>query len=232
VAGEEDRHAAIADEAPQQVEDLDDAERVDRRRRLVEDQDVGVFHESVRDAEALEHAPRVRLDLVVGSGGQADLLEDLLDRRLGELPRDAIQAGGVAEVLAAGQVGVEADGIGHITDAAFDVERIPCGVEPDDPGLAAGRLGQPEQHQDRRRLTGAVLAEQPEDLARLDLEVEPVDGDELAVVLGEVASPDRDELAPAVDGDRARVGLSARDDALLGRQAWTGRHRRPYVRKT
>ena len=58
---------AVVDDAPQELEDLDDAERVDRGRRLVEDQDVGVLHERVGDAEALEHAPRVRVGPVVGA---------------------------------------------------------------------------------------------------------------------------------------------------------------------
>ena len=61
------------------VEDLGHAERVDRGRRLVEDEDVGVLHERVGDAEALEHAARIGLDAVVGPVGQPDLLEDLVD---------------------------------------------------------------------------------------------------------------------------------------------------------
>ena len=40
VARQQDRHTAIADEPAQQVEDLGHAEGVDRRGRLVEDQDV------------------------------------------------------------------------------------------------------------------------------------------------------------------------------------------------
>ena len=82
VAREQDGHPALADEPAQQVEDLRDAERVDRRRRLVEDQDVGILHERIGDAEPLEHAARVRVGPVVGSVGQADLVEDLVDRRL------------------------------------------------------------------------------------------------------------------------------------------------------
>ena len=84
VARQEDRHPALADEPAQQVEDLDDAERVDRGRRLVEDQDVGILDEGIGDAEPLEHAPRVRVDRVVGAR-QADLVEDLVDRLLRQL---------------------------------------------------------------------------------------------------------------------------------------------------
>ena len=60
VAREEDRHLPLPDERPEQIEDLGDAERVDRGRRLVEDQDVRILDQGVGDAEPLEHAPRVR----------------------------------------------------------------------------------------------------------------------------------------------------------------------------
>ena len=79
VAREEDGDAALADERPEQVEDLDDADRVDRRRRLVEDEDRRVLDQRVGDAEPLEHAARVRVDARVGAVGHADLLEDLVD---------------------------------------------------------------------------------------------------------------------------------------------------------
>ena len=47
----------------EQVQDLDDADRVDRRRRLVEDQHRRILDQGVGDAEPLEHAPRVRVDV-------------------------------------------------------------------------------------------------------------------------------------------------------------------------
>ena len=212
-----DRRIAIwrsLDEAPEELEDLGDAERVDRRGRLVEDQDVGILDQRVGDAEALEHAPRVLLGLVVGPGRQADLLERLVDRRIRLGLRDPVQAGRVAQVLAPGQVRVEADRVREVADAALDLERAAGRVEPDDAGLALGRLGQPEEHQDRRRLAGAVLAEQAEDLAGLDLEIEMVDGDEVAVGLGQAAGPDRGARpvvasrgrgAPGRDRDRQRA---------------------------
>ena len=71
--------AALVDEPAQQVEDLDHAERVDRRRRLVEDEQVGRLDQRVGDAEALAHAARVGADPVVGAARQADLVEDLVD---------------------------------------------------------------------------------------------------------------------------------------------------------
>ena len=40
VARQHDREATLVDQPPEQVEDLDHAERVDRGRRLVEDQQV------------------------------------------------------------------------------------------------------------------------------------------------------------------------------------------------
>ena len=51
--------------------------------------------------------------------------------------------------------------------------------------LAAARLEQPDHHADRRRLPGAVRAEEAEHLARRDLEVEIVHGDERTVRFAE-----------------------------------------------
>ena len=67
------------DEPAQQLEDLDDADRVDRRGRLVEDEQVGRLDQGVRDAEPLAHAAGVRADPVVRAIGEPDLREDLVD---------------------------------------------------------------------------------------------------------------------------------------------------------
>ena len=56
---------------------------------------------------------------------------------------------------------------------------------------AARRLQQPAQHADRRRLAGAVAAEEAEDLALRDVERQPIDGDER-----------RRSAASGRDGDR------------------------------
>ena len=62
-----------------QVAELEDAGRVEPVHRLVEDQQLRIGEEAARDAEALAHAHRVRLDAVAGAVGEPDALE----RRLG-----------------------------------------------------------------------------------------------------------------------------------------------------
>ncbi len=181
VAREQDGHVPLRDQLAQQVEDLGHAERVDRGRRLVEDEDVRILDQRIGDPESLEHASRVFLGVVVGPVGQTHLLERLVDRVLGLGARDPVEPGRVAQVVATGHVGVEANGVREVADAPLHLERPAGRIEPDDAGLALGRLGQPEQHQDGRRLAGAVLAE----------EAEVVDGDEIAVHLGQAAGPDR-----------------------------------------
>ena len=230
VARQHDRQTTLVDELAQEVEDLDDAERIDRGRRLVEDQQVRRLDQRVGDAEPLAHAARVLLDRVVGPIGQPDLLEDLVDGRLGLVAPQPVEAGRVAQVLAAGQSAVEADRVGQVADPALDLARLPGRVEAHHAGLARCRLGQAEQHQDRRRLAGPVLPEQAEDLARVDRQVELVDRGQVAVFLGQAAGPDdrlgpvRVARRPARRPDRpSPVRVGGCDDLA---------HRRPKRRKT
>ena len=91
----------------------------------------GDLHQRVGDAEPLEHAPRVRVDARIGALGHADLLEDLVDRRLGLRAVQAVEPRRVAEVLAAGHAVVEADVVGQVADASLDLERMARRVEPE-----------------------------------------------------------------------------------------------------
>ena len=96
-------------------------------------------------------------------------------RAVGLAPRDGEQARGVEQVLARRQVVVEADGVGQVADPALDLERLAHRIEAQHLDRAAAGLGQPEHHQDGRRLAGAVGPEQAEDLAAADAEVDRVD---------------------------------------------------------
>ena len=198
------------DERAEEIEDLDHAKRVDGGRRLVEDEDVRRLHQRVRDAEALLHAARVRLDAVVGTVGQTDLLEDLVHRGLGLATFEPVEAGRVAQVLAAGEAAVEADGVGEVADPTLDLAGMSGRIEADDARLAARRLGQTEEHEDRGGLARAVRPEQPEDLAGSDLQIELVDRGQRVVALRQRPGPDeraglarRSGSSPAVAAGRS-----------------------------
>jgi hypothetical protein len=63
-------------------------------------------------------------------------------------------------------------------------------VEPEHPHLAGVRAAVALAALDRRGLAGTVGAEQPEHLSGPDVEGEPVDGERLAVPLGEATRGD------------------------------------------
>src|SRR4029077_13021561 len=63
-------------------------------------------------------------------------------------------------------------------------------IEAEHAHLAAGNVGQAEQHQDGRGLAGAVGAEETENLPATDGERDVVARDRLAVGLGEAAGLD------------------------------------------
>ena len=63
-------------------------------------------------------------------------------------------------------------------------------VDAEDHRLPAVRAAQALEDLDRRGLARTVRPEQPEDLARGDVEIDPVDGDQVAVALDQPANPD------------------------------------------
>src|SRR5262249_28999984 len=105
--------------------------------------------------------------------------------------RDAEEAAVVVEVLPDRQRTVECVRLRDDADLALDIGWVPGHIEARDERAAAGRDDCRRQHPDRRRLAGAVRAQNAEELAAPHLEVEPVDGDERAVDLAQLLGPDR-----------------------------------------
>ncbi len=164
--------------------------RVQCRRRLVEDGDARALHQHLGEPEALAHAARESRHPVPPDIGQSDPrqrfgkpLVDLAPRQSGEPP-------GIGEVVAGREPVVEADRIGEIADPALDLERVAQRVETGHFGAPLGRFGQPEQHQDRRRLSRPVGPEDADDLAGPDVEIDVVDRYRRAVTLGQPLGPD------------------------------------------
>ena len=133
----------------------------------------GVVKEPAGDVEPLAHPPGVALDPLLLAAVEADELQELGDAAALDLRVDAVELREVAEVVERGQPLVEApvapedvpDPLPHPVGVLHD-------VVPQDARLPRRGEEQRDQHLDRRRLAGAVRAEEPEELALADLEAD------------------------------------------------------------
>ena len=171
--------------------ELVDAGRVEAVRRLVEDQQLGVAEQRAGDAEPLAHARAS--SVLTRSSARSASRRGRARRRSGRAPPRSRAAATIAEVLAAGEVAVEARLLDDRADARERWRRSS--------GHAAGRAaasmpgvgaGEPEQHPDQRRLAGAVRAEVAEGGAARNMKVDGVDRHGGAEALGQADGLDRE----------------------------------------
>ena len=149
--------------------------RVEARGRLVEEEHLRAVQKTERDVELALHAARVRAHEALLRIGEAEPLEQLLRARRHLTPRHAVQVALQLEVLDAGRLGVDAVLLADDADRLPDAERLPHDVVPGNDRAALVGLGQRRQDLHRRRLAGAIRAEQPEDRAALDREAHAVE---------------------------------------------------------
>src|SRR5438094_7547770 len=144
----------IADE----IEHLVAPFRVHAVGRLVEEQQIGIVNERLRQLDPLLHAGRVGFDIAVARLAEADVEQHLV-RALHRV--DARQAGQLAAVrhegdrVHAGNVPV---GLRHVADARANLERRSGDVETEHAHLSAIGRDETEQRFDHRALPGAVRA--------------------------------------------------------------------------
>ncbi len=81
--------------------------RIQADRRLVEEEHLRVVQQRAGDVQALHHAARVALDLLLPAVGQAHELEQVRDALARDLGIDVVQAGEVAQVVLPGKAPVE-----------------------------------------------------------------------------------------------------------------------------
>ncbi len=151
-----------------EVADLATSERIETGHRLVEEDDLGVIDERLRDADALHHALRELAQLQPPLGPDADTVERSGDTLLAIGGVVAEKLAEILEQFLGGQVVVEVGVFGKVADplARRDVaDRLAK-------NLGAPRRREDELHQQlqRGRLAGAVRSQKAEHLARLDRE--------------------------------------------------------------
>ena len=122
----------------------------------------------------------------------ATLLRLTSSRTSAARPRQAVERAEELEVLLRRRALVDVGRLGDEVDLAADGLELARDLVAEDPRVAARRLRSAREDADHRRLAGAVVAEQPEDLARARAEAHAVERADVAVVLHEVRDLDRE----------------------------------------
>jgi hypothetical protein len=144
---------------------------VERRQRLVEQQDGGLDSQRAGQRHALLLTARELVRVVVDARRQADELEQLRGTGAALVARDLAHAQPELDVLAGRHVGEQAVGLEHHAHVAL-AGRHRNDVAAVDQQLATGRLFEPGDDTQRRGLATAAGPEQRDQLAGLDLERE------------------------------------------------------------
>src|SRR5579864_9257687 len=160
----------IAREALDQVAGLVDLLGVEARRRLVQDQNVRVVDNRLRQADALP-VPLGKLpnELVPHVGNRA-ALRNVIDPGAQIRPSDSLQPANERQVLHRPHFGVDRRSLGEVADALLHFQGLLEDVKPRHGGRAARRGQEAGEHPHRRGFPRAVRAQESDDLALLDLE--------------------------------------------------------------
>jgi hypothetical protein len=185
VGREEDRLALleqVLQPLPHQVARL----RVEAGGRLVEQQQVGVVDERAAEREAPLHSARELARPGAGLRLQRSEIEQLGHALVDQRAREAEVGAVDAQVLGAGEVGIEAVELGDDADPLLGLANLRGQRHAERLDRSAVGAGEAEADADRRRLAGAVRADHAETFARHDLEREVVDDGGVAVLLRQV----------------------------------------------
>jgi hypothetical protein len=105
------------------------------------------------------------------------------------------------KILQHRELGIEREGLRHVTDAAPDIHIVRIDLVPEQPGRAFTGRQQSGQHLHGRGLAAAVRAEKAEDFAPLDAKADVVDSGETVESHRQMRGFDRD-VAIQVCGPR------------------------------
>src|SRR5262249_7384394 len=174
-----------------QPPELPARQRIDAAGGLVEKEDGGLVQDRASEREALPPAAgEIARERRLAARETGHL--DHEPAPLGQLPCvEAVDAAEEADVLIDREQLVEREALRHVADAPLDAFRIARDVDAADRRGARRRHEQPAEHADRRRLAGAVAAEEAEDFAAVHVERHAVHRDEVADPARQSADADR-----------------------------------------
>ena len=147
-----------------------------------------LVHERARDHEAALHAARKGARNRVAAVPELQLLQIGFGALFRERALDAVEAGLVHDDRECGLKLIEVDLLRHDADAGFRGFEFAIDVVAEYLDVAAGLVDQGGHDADRRRLAGAIGAEQREEVALLDGQIDALERlDAVLVSLGELA---------------------------------------------
>ena len=188
--------------------------RGQRRGRLVEHEDARAAHQRLRDLHALLLAERQIADEAVGIEVEMEVAADrgeALDRRAAR--QAAVRPGAADEEVLQHRVARhQLEMLVHHADA--EIQRVGGAADRDRPPVDLDRAGiggiGAEEHVHQAGLAGAVLAEQAEDVAGIQRQVDAGTGLHRAEALGDAAHRDEGERVPLPLAGRGRRGAGMR----------------------
>ncbi len=190
VRREQDRSVPVLgeparDESAQRMRRLD----VQAEGRLVEEEDLRIRQEPAHEVHLLPHAGREMVDLRARAVGQAHDGEQLLDPRSRDVRVDPVELREHPQVLldreqpVAGRLAA-----GHHADVTADALRVGGHIDSRHPSAPRRGGKQCGEDLDRRRLAGPVRSEDAEQLAAGNGKADPVESNDLALLLLRFAS--------------------------------------------
>ena len=198
---------AAFDRAANQRRDDFRAVMVERRKRLVEQQQHRIRKHRARRRKALLHPARERAHAGIGNVGQSDPAEPLLGRRA--RVGDRIKLGVEFEILARGQIRVEETLMRHQADSAPIARGEPARVLSEDQRVAGARCFEPGNDSQQRGFPGAVAADDKRARARQQPQFHVAQHGRQTVSLCQAASLDDRSRHHSVRAIAPRIGLIA-----------------------
>ena len=179
----EQHRGAVAGELPDRLPDLDPRLWIESGRRLVEEEHGRVADQAHRDVEATAHPARVGRHPAAGRVGQVEPGQQVVRDRAGvvEVP----QLGDQDEVLPSGEDLVDGGELAGEADRLAHLRGLGGDVVPVDGRSSAVGLEQRGQDLHHRGLAGTVGAEQGEDGARRNAQIDAPEHRVVAEGLGE-----------------------------------------------
>jgi hypothetical protein len=169
--------------------DVGATDRIERRRRLVQEDQLRLAEERDAETEPLLHALREVVDGIVGAVGEADLVERLGGGGRPLARGHAGKFGVECQDLACPEPGLVAEQFRQVADAGAGRAIANRGAE-DLAGPARG-AHEPQDELDRRGLARPVRSEQAHQLAAADSQAQGVERGRPAVSLGDAVELDR-----------------------------------------